>query len=66
MSKDQQGKTYFIDHTNKTTTYEDPRVSMGKDLPSGWEMKFDPQGFPYFIDHNTKTTTFEDPRNKKQ
>jgi hypothetical protein len=30
MTKDAQGKPYFIDHNNKVTSYEDPRATMGK------------------------------------
>lgn len=45
----QTGKIYFIDHYNKTTTYNDPRASLKSvapstttsSLPSGWEAKYD-------------------------
>ncbi|PSN38361.1 hypothetical protein C0J52_06914 [Blattella germanica] len=33
-----------------------------RDLPRGWETKFDRNGKQFFIDHTTKTTTFIDPR----
>ncbi|XP_052129887.1 E3 ubiquitin-protein ligase HECW2 isoform X2 [Frankliniella occidentalis] len=33
-----------------------------RDLPRGWETKFDRYGKQFFIDHKTKTTTFMDPR----
>eukprot|EP01114_Cavostelium_apophysatum_P013781 TRINITY_DN3418_c0_g1_i2.p1 TRINITY_DN3418_c0_g1~~TRINITY_DN3418_c0_g1_i2.p1 ORF type:complete len:701 (-),score=152.53 TRINITY_DN3418_c0_g1_i2:17-2119(-) len=56
---DAQGKIYFIDHVNKTTTYHDPRPPP---LPPGWEQRQDSTGRPYFLDHTTKTTTYQDPR----
>ena len=33
-----------------------------RELPRGWETKFDRYGKQFFIDHKTKTTTFMDPR----
>ncbi|GLH08635.1 E3 ubiquitin-protein ligase [Gryllus bimaculatus] len=33
-----------------------------RDLPRGWETKFDRNGKQFFIDHTSKTTTFIDPR----
>ncbi|XP_059473109.1 E3 ubiquitin-protein ligase HECW2 isoform X2 [Neocloeon triangulifer] len=33
-----------------------------RDLPRGWETKFDRNGKQFFIDHTLKTTTFIDPR----
>jgi len=54
------GKTYFLNHMTKQTTYEDPRP-----LPPGWEAQVDYRdGRTYFLDHNTKKTTFDDPRPK--
>lgn len=45
----QTGKIFFIDHSSKTTTYNDPRASMKTvvntssttSLPTGWEAKYD-------------------------
>lgn len=64
---DLSGRTYYVNHKNKTTQWEDPRT-LGKEqpnlgeMPPGWEIKTMPDGKVYFIDHNTKTTTFQDPR----
>jgi E3 ubiquitin-protein ligase NEDD4 len=51
MALDPQGRPYFIDHINKTTTYSDPRTIPQQTylaafqtqlpLPHGWEMSFD-------------------------
>ncbi|XP_067422721.1 protein KIBRA [Emydura macquarii macquarii] len=69
---DFDGKVYYIDHTNKTTSWIDPRDRYTKpltfadcisdELPLGWEEAYDPQVGVYYIDHNTKTTQIEDPR----
>ncbi|KAG1715721.1 hypothetical protein ID866_1437 [Astraeus odoratus] len=69
------GRPYFVDHTNRTTTWNDPRraatttmsvqastnANLGS-LPSGWEMRLTSTGRIYFVDHNTRTTTWDDPR----
>ncbi|CAJ0962896.1 unnamed protein product, partial [Mesorhabditis belari] len=62
------GRTYFVNHVNRTTQWEDPRTQGGatdQPLPEGWEMRFTEHGVPFFIDHNTKTTTYNDPRTGK-
>lgn len=66
---DHQGRTYYADHVNRTTTFERPTVGGPRtlrlttdDLPAGWEMMRNPQGVAYFVDHNTRTTTWNDPR----
>ncbi|VDM40818.1 unnamed protein product [Toxocara canis] len=71
------GRKFFIDHINKTTTWTDPRngrVSAlatrpaGRssdelgELPSGWEERVHTDGRVFFIDHNTRRTQWEDPR----
>eukprot|EP01117_Protostelium_nocturnum_P013841 TRINITY_DN5208_c0_g3_i3.p1 TRINITY_DN5208_c0_g3~~TRINITY_DN5208_c0_g3_i3.p1 ORF type:complete len:818 (-),score=248.79 TRINITY_DN5208_c0_g3_i3:988-3441(-) len=61
---DSNGRVYFIDHVNRTTTYTDPRSVNA--LPPGWDVGVDPKGRTYFIDHNNKKTTYEDPRVKKE
>jgi len=71
-AKDVDGKTYFIDHESKTTTWIDPRDRflkpmsfadcIGDELPVGWEEAEDPILGRYFIDHNTNLNQFEDPR----
>jgi len=68
------GRSYFIDHRTRTTTWDDPRrnsavapsippmpSNLGP-LPSGWEMRLTATGRVYFVDHSTRTTTWDDPR----
>ena len=61
------GKMYFVDHIQRTTTWLDPRKGDARklpvDLPNGWEIGQAEEGRTYFIDHNTRTTTWLDPRN---
>lgn len=71
-AQDHDGKVYYIDHANKTTSWVDPRDRYTKpltfadcisdELPFGWEEAYDPQVGVYYIDHNTKSTQIEDPR----
>ncbi|KAM8947327.1 E3 ubiquitin-protein ligase Itchy homolog isoform 1-T1 [Pelodytes ibericus] len=65
---DANGRVYFVNHTTRTTQWEDPR-NQGqlneKPLPEGWEMRFTVDGVPYFVDHNRKATTYIDPRTGK-
>eukprot|EP00038_Savillea_parva_P006499 m.164170 g.164170 ORF g.164170 m.164170 type:complete len:1061 (-) comp12391_c0_seq1:129-3311(-) len=62
----QDGRTYYVNHIERRTQWEDPRQPAGKNrngkLPSGWEIRYTAAGRQYFVDHNTKTTTFNDPR----
>jgi uncharacterized protein YbdZ (MbtH family) len=56
--QDRTGRLYFVDHINKSTSWEDPRP-----LPAGWEMKVDEkQKRRYFVCHATRSTTWNDPR----
>ncbi|XP_061451913.1 E3 ubiquitin-protein ligase NEDD4 isoform X2 [Rhineura floridana] len=70
------GRSFFIDHNTKTTTWDDPRlkipahmrrktsldpVDLGP-LPPGWEERIHTDGRTFYINHNTKTTQWEDPR----
>ncbi|KAM3925798.1 protein KIBRA [Leptodactylus fuscus] len=71
-ARDVDGKIYYIDHTNKTTSWIDPRDRytkpltfadcIGDELPLGWEEAYDAQVGVYYIDHNSQTTQIEDPR----
>ncbi|XP_030649348.1 protein KIBRA [Chanos chanos] len=71
-ARDFDGKVYYIDHINKTTSWIDPRDRqtkpltfadcIGDELPLGWEEAYDPQVGAYYVDHNTKSTQLEDPR----
>ncbi|KAJ8266847.1 hypothetical protein GJAV_G00135360 [Gymnothorax javanicus] len=69
---DFDGKVYYIDHINHTTSWIDPRDRqtkpltfadcIGDELPVGWEEAYDPSVGAYYVDHNTKSTQLEDPR----
>ncbi|XP_035289524.1 protein KIBRA [Anguilla anguilla] len=69
---DFDGKVYYIDHINHTTSWIDPRDRqtkpltfadcIGDELPVGWEEAYDPHVGAYYVDHNTKSTQLEDPR----
>ncbi|KAM4747800.1 protein KIBRA [Rhinophrynus dorsalis] len=71
-ARDVDGKIYYIDHANKTTSWIDPRDRytkpltfadcIGDELPLGWEDAYDHQVGVYYIDHNSQTTQIEDPR----
>ncbi|KAM8974592.1 protein KIBRA [Pelodytes ibericus] len=71
-ARDVDGKIYYIDHSNKTTSWIDPRDRytkpltfadcIGDELPLGWEESYDPQVGVYYMDHNSQTTQIEDPR----
>ncbi|XP_076835507.1 protein KIBRA [Brachyhypopomus gauderio] len=71
-ARDFDGKVYYIDHVNQTTSWIDPRDRqtkpltfadcIGDELPVGWEEAYDPQVGAYYVDHNTKSTQLEDPR----
>lgn len=71
-ARDFDGKVYYIDHINQTTSWIDPRDRqtkpltfadcIGDELPVGWEEAYDPHVGAYYVDHNTKSTQLEDPR----
>ncbi|KAI7795815.1 protein KIBRA [Triplophysa rosa] len=71
-ARDFDGKVYYIDHINLTTSWIDPRDRqtkpltfadcIGDELPVGWEEAYDPHVGAYYVDHNTKSTQLEDPR----
>ncbi|XP_072234989.1 NEDD4-like E3 ubiquitin-protein ligase WWP1 isoform X1 [Leuresthes tenuis] len=54
--KDPHGRTYYVDHNTRTTTWERPQP-----LPQGWERRVDDRGRIYYVDHNTRTTTWQRP-----
>ncbi|XP_027004982.2 NEDD4-like E3 ubiquitin-protein ligase WWP1 isoform X1 [Tachysurus fulvidraco] len=54
--KDPHGRTYYVDHNTRTTTWERPQP-----LPPGWERRVDTRGRIYYVDHNTRTTTWQRP-----
>jgi len=54
---DEGGKVFFIDHSKRLTTREDPRQ-----LPKGWSKSHDSEGNIFFLDHSNRKTTRTDPR----
>uniref|UniRef100_A0A8C2IN50 E3 ubiquitin-protein ligase n=1 Tax=Cyprinus carpio TaxID=7962 RepID=A0A8C2IN50_CYPCA len=54
--KDPHGRTYYVDHNTRTTTWERPQP-----LPHSWERRVDNRGRIYYVDHNTRTTTWQRP-----
>ncbi|XP_016986054.1 E3 ubiquitin-protein ligase Nedd-4 isoform X13 [Drosophila rhopaloa] len=70
------GRTFFIDHASRRTTWIDPRNGRASPmpnqtrrveddlgpLPEGWEERVHTDGREFYIDHNTRTTQWEDPR----
>ncbi|KAG5205101.1 hypothetical protein JEQ12_019546 [Ovis aries] len=54
--RDPHGRTYYVDHNTRTTTWERPQP-----LPPGWERRVDDRGRVYYVDHNTRTTTWQRP-----
>ncbi|XP_030204357.1 NEDD4-like E3 ubiquitin-protein ligase WWP1 isoform X1 [Gadus morhua] len=65
---DSNDRVYFVNHSTKTTQWEDPRtqgLQNEEPLPEGWEIRYTREGVRYFVDHNTRTTTFNDPRTGK-
>ncbi|KRG05843.1 E3 ubiquitin-protein ligase Nedd-4 isoform X5 [Drosophila mojavensis] len=70
------GRTFFIDHEARRTTWIDPRNGRASPmpnqtrrveddlgpLPEGWEERVHTDGRVFYIDHNTRTTQWDDPR----
>ncbi|XP_074645982.1 membrane-associated guanylate kinase, WW and PDZ domain-containing protein 1-like [Tubulanus polymorphus] len=71
MAFTEDGHPYFIDHTNETTHWLDPRLEKLKkqtandcdtdELPYGWEKVEDPHYGTYFIDHVNRRTQYDNP-----
>lgn len=67
-----EGQVYFMNHINKSTQWEDPRINNNMTsqpdptplgpLPPNWEQGVTPNGEVYFINHVDKQTTWFDPR----
>ncbi|XP_023656308.1 transcriptional coactivator YAP1-like [Paramormyrops kingsleyae] len=77
MAKTSSGQRYFLNHLDKTTTWQDPRKAMlpinqaaplpvvssaTGPLPEGWEQAITPEGEIYYINHKNKSTSWLDPR----
>ncbi|XP_015790098.1 uncharacterized protein LOC107366965 isoform X2 [Tetranychus urticae] len=59
------GRIYYFNHVNQTTSWLPPIDSWDAGdpcLPYGWEIACDAEGKNYYINHLNKTTTYEDPR----
>ncbi|XP_065835530.1 pleckstrin homology domain-containing family A member 5-like isoform X2 [Oscarella lobularis] len=65
----QDGRVFFINDDEQTTTWLDPRTGVPvnastakiEGLPRGWEEALTAEGVSYFIDHKTRRTTFNCP-----
>lgn len=58
------GKMYFVDHTNKTTSWIHPRIK--DELPPNFDARIDiASGKIYFVDHTNQTTSRSHPRHKE-
>ncbi|VDP91510.1 unnamed protein product [Echinostoma caproni] len=55
--RDQNGRTYYIDHVNKRTQWDRPVFQ----LPEGWEQRSDTNGRVYYVDHINHVTTWYHP-----
>uniref|UniRef100_A0A8C3V0M8 E3 ubiquitin-protein ligase n=1 Tax=Catharus ustulatus TaxID=91951 RepID=A0A8C3V0M8_CATUS len=70
--QDEKGRSYYIDHNSRTTTWIKPVVQVlpifnlltkhVAFLQPGWEERTHTDGRIFFINHNTKRTQWEDPR----
>ena len=77
MRRKPSGRIFFINHSDKTTTWIDPRTesvsklqeveerspnSTFRPLPDGWEERETDSGNIFYVDHENKITTWQDPR----
>jgi hypothetical protein len=65
-AKAKGGRTYYIDHNTKTTSWTHPRgVKLTKplspDLPHPYERDVDERGRAYYLNHETHTTSWLNP-----
>lgn len=78
MKTTHEGRAYYLDHNNKTTTWDRPthgtisqdlsssNGSVQKPLPPGWEIRISRHdGQLYYVDHNTRTTSWVRPESSK-
>jgi hypothetical protein len=49
-------------HNKELVKFLNLFADKARQMPSGWEMKFDKNNKVFFVDHNTRSTTFIDPR----
>lgn len=60
------GRTYYIDHSTKTTSWIHPQgvkfcKSITAGLPYPFERQHDKQGRAYYVDHDARTTSWLNP-----
>lgn len=59
---DVEGRTYYVDHNSRTTTYERPSMSdVQASLAPGWQEVVDDDEQIYYAHHGSGTTTFQRP-----
>jgi E3 ubiquitin-protein ligase NEDD4 len=77
-SIDALGRTYYVDHNTRSTTWVHPSSNQAADqaqegksntagsgsLPAGWEERRTPEGRLYYVDHNTRSTHWVDPQHQ--
>eukprot|EP00039_Didymoeca_costata_P001012 m.48835 g.48835 ORF g.48835 m.48835 type:complete len:172 (+) comp10587_c0_seq2:198-713(+) len=68
---DGTGKSLFIDHVNKKTSWIDPRDNYSRvrephELPFGWTIEYDPKIGRYLMDNIKRQATRIDPRTGKE
>jgi hypothetical protein len=56
--------TYYkkYQHNKELVRFLNIFADTSKQLPNGWEMKYDKNNKVFFVDHNSRSTTFVDPR----
>uniref|UniRef100_A0A8C9SPE3 E3 ubiquitin-protein ligase n=1 Tax=Scleropages formosus TaxID=113540 RepID=A0A8C9SPE3_SCLFO len=70
--QDNLGRTYFVNHNNRTTQWQRPTIPQyngvkelllptSAGLPPGWEEKQDSKGRVYYVNHNSRMTTWTRP-----
>ncbi|WAQ98408.1 NEDD4-like protein [Mya arenaria] len=68
------GRVFYINHNNSTTTWVDPRKARSNSvrhsqddnsLTDGWEERTHADGRVFYINHNTRKTQWDDPRLQK-
>jgi len=58
---DKNGRTYYSNHTNKTTSYNHPSNASSAGLPDHVEHKLDQKGRSYYLDHQLSTSSWLNP-----
>ncbi|XP_050400244.1 E3 ubiquitin-protein ligase NEDD4 isoform X2 [Patella vulgata] len=57
--EDAQGRIYYVNHTNRQTQWERPRVDSR--LPEGWEERVDGNERVYYVNHLTRRSQWTRP-----